>query len=246
MGAMHIPPHVSSLYAFPNRSRLRAVSHILLMTLSFFIISATVVLYSLGYKVNWSARSVQQTGTIIVDSKIAGMHPQVYLNNKLVDSDLPVKSAYLFPGWYYVEIKKNGYQSWQRLIELEANKVVAFRTVVLVKDPPSPLPVDSSTMLGEVNQKDIEIRENELWVKGKFLTRSGEDIVTAAWYPDNAHIVYQSGRDLLLADLDARVTQKILTLKTKTPLQFSFKENGRVLLYQEDGQIKAVGLYEKF
>lgn len=218
----------------------------LVMVSTFIILSVVVVFYALGYQVNWSNFNVRQTSILNFDTEISRFNADIYLNGSLIGTRFPIRKTRVFPGLFHLEIKKDGYQKWEKTFLLEPNKVANFRRIILIKEKPLVYDLDAQTHLDRLNKKDIVIKNNELWLEDKFITRSSEDIQTASWYPDNAHFVYQAGKELWLADLDARSSQKILTLEDKIPLEYGFKENGRILIYRRDGTVKAVELFDRY
>lgn len=223
--------------------------HVVLMTISFVILSSLAVFYSLGYQLNWATKSIQQTGIIVIDSHIPGLKADIYLNGQKKSDDFPFRYPQVFPGTYLVSIKKENYQDWKRSITVEPNKVASFRSILLLKKDLTPvelngqLPVDFHPGRSE----DIEIKDNnELWVRQNFLTRSSDNILQAFWYPDNLHLVYQAGRKLILIEPDALFSQEILTFSRNEKISFTFREDGRVLVYSDQKTIYAIELYDRF
>ena len=232
-----------------NRRTARAHLQRNFLTYSIFIVlSIIATLYSLGYVVNWQTGTVQQTGLITLDSRISNLKPEIWINNQKVGGEFPYRFPRAFPGSYTVLIKKDGYQLWERHLQVEPNKVASFPSIVLILEQPKIVsPEESRNYQVDLSpdKEDLEIRENELWIKGKFITRSSEDILAVRWYPDRRHVVYQSGADVLLTELDGLNTQKLLTLDYKTRLLFSFRDGGRVLVYQIEEVVYALELYQR-
>lgn len=232
-----------------RRSRARHFFSLLGMTLTFLMVSVIAIFYSLGYEVNLEAKSVQQTGSLMLDADSTDS-ASVYVNGQLAGTKLPFWSTHLFPGTYSLSLRKDGYQEWDRTVDVAANQVVSFRNLVLVKDKPDVVPAKDAWLVNtdEGVSKDIEVRSSdELWLDGVFLTRTSQDILSAQYYPGNNQIVYQAGKDLWLLEPQSMTTQLLLSISAPTPISYTFRENGRELVYRDptDGKVKAVLLYDR-
>lgn len=106
--------------------------------LLFLILAPLIVLYVRGIAYDFSKKTFVTTGILAVRSDPSSA--QIYLHNKLVR-----KSAgdvrFLVPGEYQVTIKKDGFQDWEKRLEIISGQVTwanpAFGNVVLFfQDPP--------------------------------------------------------------------------------------------------------------
>jgi hypothetical protein len=226
--------------------RYRNLLRIVGMTLSFVIISSVALFFALGYEINWAARSVKQTGILEIDLTKRNLGATLYINNEPSGDRFPVRFTHVFPGQYSVVVRKADYQEWQRTVTVEPNKVASYRDILLIKSKPTPVEVSPDDTLPSTLRRTngIDIRENELWVNDTFITRASQDIQGAAWYVDNYHIVYQAGDTLYIAEEDGKATQRLVTLLSPAPLLFDFKDNGRILLYNDGEQLQGLELYE--
>lgn len=215
----------------------------------FSLISVFAVGYALGYKVNWEAKSIEQTGIIYLDSKMANFDAEIFVNDKKIDTQFPYREHHIFPGIYNIAIKKADYQEWNRMVRVDANKVSSFPNILMIKDKTTP--VDAAdykniALENKVVDKTLSIKRNELWRDDKYLNRFSDDIVSARNYPDNQHIVLQLGKSIVITEKDGNNLQNILTLDSNERLNYGFAEGGRILVYQEGGNsTKAVELFER-
>jgi PEGA domain. len=97
----------------------------------FFLIVFLIIAHSRGYRVNLQKKTVTSTGILAVSSfpKAA----KVYLNGKLKGvTDLNLN---LEPGEYQVEVKKEGYASWQKKIKLKGELVITLDALLFPLNP---------------------------------------------------------------------------------------------------------------
>lgn len=107
--------------------------------ISFFaVLAPLVILYTMGYRYNFSAKQIQKTGVIVVST-----YPddaRVYLNGRLVDEQTPSIIKKILPNEYTVEIIKEGYLPWSKKLEVKSGETTFAESVHLFLDEePRPL-----------------------------------------------------------------------------------------------------------
>src|SRR3989344_7991532 len=114
--------------------------------LIFLLGSAYMVLYSQGFRLNIADRKLTQTGALYF--KVTPKNAQVYLDDKLkTKTDFLFSSAFLeglLPKKYNIKIKKDGYFTWEKNLEVKEKEVVDAKNIILVKNGPSFLPLLSN------------------------------------------------------------------------------------------------------
>ena len=113
-----------------------------------------------GYKpfFNDGKISFQRTGMIIANSKPQGA--DVYINGKYTGSKtsypfLSVRITSLKPGDHQIQIKKTGYKTWEKLVEVRANFVTWANYVLLFPEKLDPHPIaDIKSMSVQDNSKN--------------------------------------------------------------------------------------------
>lgn len=88
--------------------------------LVFILLAPAIVLYVRGVDYNFSTNSFVKTGILSV--RINPGDAGIYINGQLKrtgSGDI----KFLLPGQYQVEIKKDGYQTWQKRLDIAAGKV---------------------------------------------------------------------------------------------------------------------------
>lgn len=117
----------------------------------FISILATIILYARGYRFDLNSKSVTSTGILAVSTYPKAA--KVFINGELKGvSDINLS---LPPGAYRIEIKKEGYTTWEKTVALKGELVVTADALLL---PVSPS-LSSLTNLGIV--KAIALGQTE-------------------------------------------------------------------------------------
>ncbi len=99
----------------------------------FIIITPLTILYSQGYRIDFEDRKIKQTGGIFL--KIIPKRVDIYINEILEKrTDFFFGSALienLLPKKYKIEIKKQGYHTWEKTLEIKEKEVTEARNVIL-------------------------------------------------------------------------------------------------------------------
>jgi hypothetical protein len=101
--------------------------------LLFALIAPSAVLYSQGYRIDLENRKFTQTGGLFI--KAAPKQADVYIDGKLEKrTDFFFGSVLienLLPNKYNVEIKKEGYHSWEKALEIKERQVQEVKNAIL-------------------------------------------------------------------------------------------------------------------
>jgi PEGA domain len=231
-------------------SRLRHTARSIFNFVAFVVIAAIAIPACLGYRINWEARTIQQTGLIELASDQQVLPMRVYINGKLQPESLPFRLNWAFSGNYDVRVERDEYQTWEKSVEVHQNMRSVFSHITLLFQSPKPLipPKDATRASLEnvrANRTDIQIQNgNELVLNGQYETSTSKDILDARWFPDGEHIVYQTGNALTLYDPSSKTTQNVITLHSKSAAPYDFQDGGRILIYADGDTVKSVELYE--
>jgi len=99
----------------------------------FLIVSPLLVLYSQGYRLDLERKTLVKTGGLFL--KVHPKQVEIFLNGKFVKkTDIFFGSALiqnLLPKRYKVEVKKEGFFSWEKVLEIEPNKVTEAKNIIL-------------------------------------------------------------------------------------------------------------------
>ncbi|MDP3995933.1 MAG: PEGA domain-containing protein [bacterium] len=101
--------------------------------LIFILLAPSAVLYSQGYRIDLENKKLTQTGGLFI--KATPKQADIYVNGKLEKkTDFFFGSALvenLLPKNYKIEIKKEGYHSWEKTLEIKEKQVQDAREVIL-------------------------------------------------------------------------------------------------------------------
>ena len=107
--------------------------------LIFLLGAPLMILYYQGYRFDFEKKSLTQTGGLFL--KVIPKQAEIYLNGKLVKkTDFFFGSALienLLPKKYLVEVKKNGYFSWKKDLEIKEREVTEAKNIVLFPKNPN-------------------------------------------------------------------------------------------------------------
>lgn len=99
----------------------------------FLLIAPLAVLYSQGYRFDFENKALSQTGGIFI--KAEPRQAEIYLNDQLVKrTDFFFGSALienLLPKKYKIEVKKPGYLSWEKNLEVREKEVTEAKEIFL-------------------------------------------------------------------------------------------------------------------
>lgn len=119
----------------------------------FILFAPTAIMYSQGYRLNFNRTEgenlLTQTGGIFL--KAQPRQAEVFLNDRLKEkTDFFFGSLLIenvFPGKHKIEIKKEGYLSWQKTLEIKEKEVAEAKNVILF-----PKNIDTSSVTENITE----------------------------------------------------------------------------------------------
>ncbi len=128
-------------------SRPIRLTIMILLIASFFIISPSIILYIAGYRYDLRAHEIRQTGVLNID--IEPKNATVWLNDIVLDKNIPIRLSNRAPGTYQLNIEKDGYKSWKKNISIESNQTTYINDIILIKEPiTQPLDISFNKLVG--------------------------------------------------------------------------------------------------
>lgn len=182
-----------------------------LFIIAFFIASLFfLIAYARGYRINLKKKSLESTGILVASSSPDG--GKIYIDGKLKGATN--SNISLPPGKYQVEIKKDGYTSWQKTLTIKGELVVKAAALLFPQNPS----LSPATSLGVVKAQ-FDPRLNKIII----LSENEDEEKDGIYFLDN------SKRTLTLFS-----PLKLLVLKSNIPYRFSFKDSQ--LLFSPEGK----------
>jgi len=106
----------------------------------FIIIAPLLILYSQGYRFDFQKGKIIRTGGLFL--KISPSGSNVYIDHRLTKkTNFVFDSVFLnnlLPKKYHILVKKDGYYSWNKTLEIEEAKVTEAKNIVLFKKDITP------------------------------------------------------------------------------------------------------------
>ena len=115
-----------------------------LICFALFVLTApTIIFYSQGYRIDLNpppgGKTITQTGGLFL--KIEPKQVEIYLDGKLEKkTDFFFGSALienLLPRKYKIEIKKEGYEPWEKNLEVKEKEVIEVKNIILIPENPN-------------------------------------------------------------------------------------------------------------
>jgi len=104
----------------------------------FVLIAPPAILYSQGYVFDFEKKRIVQTGALFVETNIGNV--EIYLSGKLKGKTGTVfKNAFkknLSPKIYQIELRKTGYHSWKKNLEIKEKLTTEIKNVFLLPENP--------------------------------------------------------------------------------------------------------------
>ena len=99
----------------------------------YFILLQIVLSYSLGYHIDFHKFKIYKAGILSLSSTPSGA--SIYINDKLYHDITPARIEELKPGTYSVEVKRDGFYSWQKNLSVIPNMVTRADSIILFPIP---------------------------------------------------------------------------------------------------------------
>lgn len=118
--------------------RTRSILFIVI-AICFFIAAPLTIFYSLGWRIDWKAKRLIKVGLFYF--QVLPRNVEIYLNGKLEKKTNFFFNAAsienLLPERYDIEIKKEGFHSWKKSLEIKEKQVTEAKNILLVPQNPN-------------------------------------------------------------------------------------------------------------
>ncbi len=207
------------------------------------LIASYLIIYSMGYKINFMSRKIIKTGMIVLSVDVKP--DKISINNQ--SKTAKKESAYqLVPAYYDVKIEKDGYKEWKVSTQVKEELVNYYSNIVLFKDSIKVEKLQNSdkiellnlpiSSLAEDSKRDLISNEYEIWSGEKLLTRYSQKIREVSWYYDNHHIVFQQGNAIKIIDEDGSNEVTLVELANDGDIKYAFTERGKEIIFKQNDE----------
>lgn len=195
---------------------------------AFLIVSIVIITFARGYRLDFKKQSLTSTGIIAISAYPKAA--KVYINGTLKGvSDLNIT---LPPGVYEVEVKKDGYTSWEKKVSLKGELVLTLDVLLYpLQASLSPLtnlavsraiPISQSDKVLLFSEQDDEAKD------GIYLFERG--IGPLSFYTPLKLIVLKKSLRNALGEISFRETKVDVSPDTKEAI-FTFETSSKSLSY---------------
>ena len=222
------------------KKRILFIIFWVLLIASFIFSAFLILLKANGYQLNYKNWKIVQTGMIILsgDPNLA----QATLNGRKL-GHLPLRLSNITPGNYEAIVEQENYSLWKRTFRVEPGKATTFQNIILFLTQAQDYSFkESSTIDGFKEEaakytQGVEISAAEIYYENQLVTRFSQNVLSASLYPDRKHLIFQVANEIRVIELDGGNNTLLFNINSQEPSTFSYRENGRVVLYLEQEQI---------
>ncbi len=220
-----------------------------------FLLSAAIIMfYSQGFRFDFEKKKITRTGAFYF--KVLPKSTQVYLDDQLKKkADFFFGSIFienLLPKKYNIKIKKEGYFTWEKNLEIKEREVTEAKNIILIKESPNFLilikgvekfffsPDEKKIILLETKETGWELKLYDLksnikshLIKSIDIAKGKVDFLDLNFSPDSKKILLKVG---LKEDLKYYLIDLDKTPATLTSLDFLGKALEDISFHPKDAQ----------
>lgn len=193
----------------------------ILMVAIFFTAAPLIILYTMGYRYDFSRGIVRSTGALSIDIKPE--NAQVYINGDLIKSQMPVRLKNIVPGKYQIKIDAGEkYYSWEKEVDVKIMETVYVKEISLIQknDPEIIKEADINTVSLSPNNKflvfDIDTQKNkEVWLYN--LENNNYTLLTNLAKKDTIKFTWAKKNNYLAITPSTTPYNQVILLNADTP-----------------------------
>ncbi|MBP9760843.1 MAG: PEGA domain-containing protein [Candidatus Magasanikbacteria bacterium] len=116
--------------AYPLSRRIR-LAIMLFLVAGFCVITPLLILFTAGYRYNWSEKTLVTTGVLSID--ITPKDALVFVNDIRIEKDVPIRLTNLTPNNYHIRIQRDGFHVWEKDMTVQSNQTTYIRDISLLE-----------------------------------------------------------------------------------------------------------------
>lgn len=191
----------------------------------FIFLSIGVLAMAFGVTYDFTNNQLIKTGSLDLQ---ANVDAQIFLEGKLIGGTSLLGNSFskrnLLPGLYRLGVKQDGFNSWQKEVEIKVGLVTDFARVLLVAEKPLEEMVRSSlsaVFFSEHDRWAAYLRDSQLTILDLYsqesvyqtgLTGLNLKKIKVLWDPRSLKSLVHDGESALVLDVDAKKTLIIKNL----------------------------------
>jgi len=192
----------------------------------FLVIAPLTVFYSLGWRFDWQTKKIYQTG--IFYFKIWPKSSDIYINGNFKEkTDFFFGSTLienLYPERYKIEIKKEGYHDWGKILDIEKRQVTEAKNIVLI-----PKDIDFDILIKNIGEFFFSPDAKKIILKEESISKDESKIWNLKLFAINknlkSHLISETdisikGADILDLEFSPDSKRILLTIGLKEDVQY--------------------------
>lgn len=105
---------------------------LLVIIIFFVIITPIILLYAQGFRYDFKQNKLIKVGLLYIET--TPKTSSIYLNDKLIKKNTPVRLNNLIPGEYNLKVEKDGYFDWEKNVKIEPESASIYNDIILFKN----------------------------------------------------------------------------------------------------------------
>jgi len=194
--------------------------YFILVVLLFFIITPLTILYTAGYRYDFSNGVVKVTGGISIDIKPKAS--SIYIDDILIKQEMPIRLKNVTPKKYTIRIDAGeNYYLWEKEIEVKEKQTIYIKEINLIKKN-TPQLFKTGDITKQKISKDgkylsyILINNNlpEVWIYN--LENNEDKIIMRLDINEDFNLNWDEKNDYLIISQNKVPTEKLYVVNAKT------------------------------
>lgn len=125
-------PHIQSDPIKTHITQFHRRSIMVSLIILFFILSPGIILFTAGYRFNFTTRTVESTGVLSID--IQPDTANVFVNDILITDSMPIRLTNLAPNTYRIRIEKPGFHTLIKDFSVHSGETTYLKDITLFKN----------------------------------------------------------------------------------------------------------------
>ncbi|MCB9802708.1 PEGA domain-containing protein [Candidatus Nomurabacteria bacterium] len=160
--------------------------------LAFIIVAPLLIFYSLGYRYNFDKHLIEKNGAFFVKSY--PRNSNIFIDGEKTKFKTPAQVTNVKTGTHLVEIKKEGFDTWQKNLNIIAGETTFIEDVTLFLNEQKIVdlgPGSEDYLINKNKDKYSYLRDNTLWL----VNTETEQIFDVYQFPQKTELIDWSKND---------------------------------------------------
>jgi len=188
----------------------RRITYTLFFTI-FFIVSPLLILYSLGYRYNFSTNNIEKNGAFYIKSY--PKNANIYIDDEKNRKKTPNQIVNISPNDYKLRIEKEDYIPWEKNLEIKKGETTFVENIILFLQDQKKEILGSgsdSILINKDNDKYAYLNNNILWItnieeeKNYNIYEFNKDYKLIDWSSDDKKILIRNNQDYYIFDINQK------------------------------------------